>query len=276
MQNKLLTGVLIVLLCIFVGVAVGSKRAKDSVGKEMLQQQSEIVSILKKLEEGKAGGQDSLGLSLPDLQRRVTLLEAKLDQAAGALGQLGQRNAPPQPPEEDYGKAYDIPVDHSPIVGKKDAAITIVEFVDFQCPFCSRFHAPIKQVLEAYPNDVRYIVKNFPLSFHPQAKPASKAAFAAGEQGKYWEMVDAILEDNSNLSEEKYQELAKKIGLNVDKFLKDYKDKDAQWEEWIQQDLTLGEQVDVRGTPTFFLNGKKTMARDLNGYKNEIDAILKK
>lgn len=280
MQNKLLTGILIVLLCIFVGVAVGSKRAKDSVGKEMLQQQSEIVRILKSLEEnkGKTGGQDvaALVLSLQDLQRRVTLLEAKLDQAAGALGQPGQRNAPPEPPSEDYTKVYDIPTDHSPIIGKQDAPITIVEFVDFQCPFCARFHPPIKQVLETYPNDVRYVVKSFPLSFHPQARSAAKAAFAAAEQGKYAQIVDAILEDNSNLSEGKYKELAEKIGLNVDKFLNDYKDKDAQWEEWIEADLALGGQVDVQGTHTFFLNGKKTMSRDFNAYKKEIDAILNK
>lgn len=280
MQNKLLAGALIVLLCIFVGVVVGSKKAKDSVGKEMLQQQSEIVRILKSLEEstGKTGGQDPAAFvsSLQDLQRRVTLLEAKLDQAAGALGQFGQRNAPPEPPSEDYTKVYDIPVDHSVIIGKQDAPVTIVEFVDFQCPFCARFHPPIKQVLAAYPNDVRYIIKNFPLSFHPQARPAAKAAFAAAEQGKYSEMVDAILQDNSNLSDEKYKELAQKIGLNADKFLKDYKDKDAQWEKWIEADIALGGQVDVQGTPTFFLNGKKTIARDFNAYKREIDAIIKR
>jgi protein-disulfide isomerase len=87
-------------------------------------------------------------------------------------------------------------------------------------------------------------------------------------------MVDGILKDNSGLSEEKYKQLAQGIGLNLDKFSKDLKEKDAEWEKLLDADMAEGESVDVRGTPTFFLNGKKTMARDLAGYKREIDAIL--
>jgi len=149
-----------------------------------------------------------------------------------------------------------------------------VEFVDFQCPFCARFHPPLNEVLKAYPKQVNYVVKNFPLAFHPQARPAAKVAFAAGEQGKYWEMVDALLENGSSLSEAKYNELAESLGLNVKKFMADYKNKDEQWEDYIQKDIALASQVNVRGTPTFYLNGKKTNARDVNGFKREIDQIL--
>ncbi len=78
------------------------------------------------------------------------------------------------------------------------------------------------------------------------------------------------------MSDDTFKELAGKLGLNVDKFMKDYKDKDAQWEQYIQADMKLAEQVDVRGTPTFFLNGRKTNARDAQGFKQEIDAILNK
>ncbi len=118
------------------------------------------------------------------------------------------------------------------------------------------------------------MVKNFPLPFHPQAKPAAKAAFAAGEQGKYAEMADRLLANGQRLGEEIFKKLAKDLGLNADKFWKDYQGKDAQWEKYIQEDITLGEQVGVRGTPTFYLNGRKTNARDLSEWKREIDQIL--
>lgn len=272
MQNKTFIAVLGAVLVVLLGVAVFSKQSKDPVLGEMMKQQAESMAVLKKLESGVSSRQDSSAvlIALQDLQRRVTLLETKIENVA----QQPQRPQQPQIPEEDYSKAYDIPVAHSPVRGPKNAPATIVEFADFQCPFCSRFHGPILEVIKAYPDKVNYMLKNFPLPFHPEAKPAAKAAFAAGEQGKYFEMVDAILKDNSGLSADKYKLLAKDIGLNEDKFAKDLVEKDAQYEQWIAADMQLVEQVDVRGTPTFFLNGKKTMARDLASFQKEIDAIL--
>ncbi len=277
MQNKTFVVVLGAVLAVFLGAAVFFKQSKDPVMGEMMKQQVETMVVLKKLEEGMSSDLSGLGknssavlIALQDLQRRVTLLESKIENMA----QQPQRPQQPQVPDEDFSKVHNIPVDHSPVRGVKGAPITIVEFADFQCPFCSRFHAPILEVLKAYPDKVNYILKNFPLPFHPEAKPAAKAAFAAGEQGKYFEMVDAILKDNSGLNADKYKELAKDIGLNADKFTKDLSEKDAQYEQWIAADMQLVDQVDVRGTPTFFLNGKKTMARDLASFQKEIDAIL--
>jgi protein-disulfide isomerase len=193
----------------------------------------------------------------------------------GNMPQAPQQPMPPQPPQEDYAKVYTIPADHSPIIGKKNAPVTLVEFVDFQCPFCSRFHQPIVDLLKDYGDKVNYVLKHYPLSFHPLAKPASKAVMAAGEQGKYWEMADAILSDNSKLTSEDYlKEVAKKIGLNVDKWQKDLKEKDAQYEKNIAADMALGNSIDVRGTPTMFLGGRKAQSRDLDGYKREVDQIL--
>ena len=181
---------------------------------------------------------------------------------------------PPQPPSEDFSKVYDLDLAHARIRGNKNARVTIVEFVDFQCPFCQRFHLVMTEVLKAYPKDVNYVLRNYPLPFHPQARPAAKAALAAGEQGKYYEMADALLQGSDSLTEDKFQELAKNLGLNVSKFMKDYKEKDAYWEEVIKKDAQLAAQADVRGTPTYYINGHKTMARDFNSYKIEIDKIL--
>ncbi|HNV23966.1 MAG TPA: thioredoxin domain-containing protein, partial [Candidatus Omnitrophota bacterium] len=214
---------------------------------------------------------------IAELEKRVAELEGQWNKLKAVFQGLGQGQGPqaPQPPQEDFSKVYDIPVMHSFVRGNKDAAITIVEFVDFQCPFSARFYGPLKETLQAYPQDVQFILKNFPLDFHPQAKPAAKAAFAAGEQGKYYEMADMILENARELSDAKYKEFAEKLGLDVAKFEKDFKEKDAAYEDMIQKDMELGNNVDVRGTPTFYLNGKKTMARSLDAFKKEIDEILK-
>lgn len=279
MQNKVLTFALVVIVGVSLGVIVVSRQPAGSKMDLLAQQQAENTRVLKAIEQGinSAGknNQDlsSVLVSVQDLQRRMAALESKV--AAAAAAPAAQRN-PQMPPDEDFAKAYDIPVGNSYISGPKDAPVSITEFVDFQCPFCARFHPPIVEILKTYPNDVNYVIKNFPLSFHPNARPAAKAALAAGEQGKYWEMVDLILADNSQLSDDKYLEFAKKIGLNTDKFSKDIKANNDAWDKLLDDDIALGGQVDVRGTPTFFMNGHKTMSRDTAGLKREIDAILKK
>lgn len=287
MEKRLFILILVVVVGVVLGVSIVSHQAKDPLLSKLLQQQGQMLisqtSLERKLSlEGVSGQGGSSGLlrKQAELEQRIVVLESQIrafqnliQQAQGAQGAQA-RAQQPQPPEEDYTKAYTIGISHSPVQGKKNASVTITEFVDFQCPFCARFHPPILEVLKAYPDKVNYMLKNYPLPFHPNARPAAKAAFAAGEQGKYYEMADAILEDNSNLSEDKYKELAKKLGLNVEKFLKDYKDKDGQWEQYIKEDLDLGEEVAVRGTPTFYINGRKTMARDADGFKKEIDNIL--
>jgi protein-disulfide isomerase len=119
-------------------------------------------------------------------------------------------------------------------------------------------------------------LKNYPLQFHPNARPAAKAALAAGLQGKYYEMVSLIMENAADLSDAKYKECATKLGLNVDRFMKNLKEKDAAFDKKLDDDMALGNSSDVRGTPTYFLNGKKNMSRDLAGWKAAIDGILKK
>src|SRR5208283_3046944 len=177
-------------------------------------------------------------------------------------------------PEEDMNKVYNIDPGASAIIGKKDAPVTITEFSDFQCPFCSRFYSVIKDVLAAYPKQVRVIIKNFPLPFHPNARPAAKLAMAANEQGKFQGMMGALLANGGDVTDGKIKEYAKSLGLNYNKLMADYKNKDAQWEKQIQDDMQLGASVDVRGTPTFYLNGRKTNARDLSTFKSQIDPLV--
>ena len=282
MENRIFTLVLTGVLAVVISVGIVSKQAKDPMLRKLLTQQADILGAQQRMEKHLTTGQQppfEVGPSAQFMQtyqaleQRVAAMEAKLialQQAGAAAPAL-----PPGPPPEDFTTVYQIPVTHTPVIGQKNAPVTIVAFTDFQCPFCARFHAPMVEAIKADSGKANYMIKNYPLAFHPQAKPAAKAALAAGEQGKYAEMADALLENNQNLGEELFKKLAKDIGLNVNKFWKDYQGKDAQWEKYIQDDIDLGNQVQVRGTPTFYINGRKTNARDVAGWKAEIEQALK-
>ncbi len=212
--------------------------------------------------------QKKLELRLGELEKEVKSLNASFNKIEKELDNLQGK--------EDYSKVYDIDIGDSAVLGPKDAPMTIVEFVDFQCPYCARFHPLVLEALKAYPGKVRAVIKNFPLPFHKEALPAAKAALAAGEQGKYWEMANAILMDNSNLNEKAYRGLAKKIGLDSAKFQKDIKEKDGLWQGHIQKDIALGNKIEVRGTPTIYINGRKSRSRNIEDFKQEIEAVLNK
>ena len=269
MEQKSFTMVLVVVLSIFIGVSLTVYQVNSPIMRRLVTQQSQILELLQKVDRHLSETPASEG----SLSARVSVLTEKVDSIL-KLARGGGNPDAQMPPQEDFSKVYTIDVGSSMVKGKKDAPVTIVEFADLQCPFCARFHPAVEETLKAYPDKVNYILKDFPLPFHPNARPAAKAAFAAGEQGKYYDMIHLILSDNSDLSEAKFQELAKQLGLDLKKFMDDYKNKDAEWEKRIDADFQLGESVDVRGTPTYYINGRKTMARDLVSFKKEIDALL--
>ncbi|HDZ61792.1 MAG TPA: DsbA family protein, partial [Nitrospirae bacterium] len=179
-----------------------------------------------------------------------------------------------RPPQEEPNKVYDLPLGNSPVKGSMSAKATIVEFSDFQCPYCSKLQPTLKQVMDAYPDDVRLVFKQFPLDFHKMAKNASKASLAAGKQGKFWEMHDLIFEKHGSLTEAMFTEFAVKLGLDKEQFEKDYSS--TKYDKQIQDEMNLGIASGVRGTPTLYLNGKKMGGRSFNDFKTAIDSILKK
>ena len=278
MENKVFTTVLILVVAVLVGLSIVSRQEKSPLIHQLGQVQTEILATLKNIDAkmdhekiGDGGGNTGLLVArMNTLEGRLAALEAKV-KAGGAA----PTPAPQMPPQPDPNTVYNIPVGDSHLIGPKNAKVTITEFIDFQCPFCARFHPPIEQVLKDYPKNVNLLLKNFPLSFHPHARPAAKAALAAAEQGKYHEMASLILDNNTHLGAETYKSLAKQIGLNVTKFENDLKNNDAKYEKIIQTDMQLGAKVNVRGTPTFYINGKMTNARDVSSWKAEIDKILK-
>ncbi|HEY2772813.1 MAG TPA: thioredoxin domain-containing protein [Candidatus Binatia bacterium] len=183
----------------------------------------------------------------------------------------GARPAAPNAP--DPNKKYDINIGTAPAKGPNDAPVTIVEWSDFQCPFCGQAKDLVHQIIDAYPKDVRFVFKNYPLPFHPNAMPAAKAAVAAQKQGKFFEMHDLLFSNQRDLSPEKYEEFAKQIGLNMDQFKKDMDSPEIAAQ--ITSDMKEAGDVGVRGTPTFFINGKQPAGRSFELYKSIIDDEIK-
>jgi protein-disulfide isomerase len=131
----------------------------------------------------------------------------------------------------------------------------------------------VDQVVKAYPNDVKFVYKNYPLPFHKQAMPAAKASVAAGKQGKFWEMHDKIFENYRTLADDSYAKFATELGLNLDQFKKDFDSEETK--AFIDKEVTQARAADVRGTPTIFINGKKPQGRSFELYKQIIDDALK-
>jgi protein-disulfide isomerase len=133
----------------------------------------------------------------------------------------------------------------------------------------------VDQVLAAYPKDVRFVYKQFPLEqIHQNAMNGAKASVAAGNQGKFWEMYDELFKISRNLAMEEIRKKAEQIGLDMKKFDADMAS--AETEKAVRADLELGKTVDVQGTPTMFINGKRVMNRSLEGMKTMVDEELKK
>ena len=168
---------------------------------------------------------------------------------------------------------YKVPLDDAPIRGPASALVTIVEFSDYQCPFCSRAHNTIVELEKQYEGKIRVAMKQHPLDFHPNAKPASLAALSAGEQGKYWEMHDKIFANQQNLDAATFEGYAKDLGLNVEKWKTDQQS--PKFQALIAKDSALAMQIGATGTPAFFINGKKVSgAQPIDNFKRVIDAEL--
>src|SRR5580704_15773701 len=148
-----------------------------------------------------------------------------------------------------------IAVDGAPVKGPADARITLVEFSDFECPFCSAAEKQVDIVMAAYPKDVKLIYKQFPLSMHPHAHIAAEASLAAREQGKFWEMYELLFKNFRQLSSDNVMLWAKQLGLDVDKFKSDIDSR--KFKPVVDKDLADGEAAGVYGTPAFYINGKQ-------------------
>jgi len=174
------------------------------------------------------------------------------DQLTGFIDQLKQKHgvqvtlAPPNLPRVEVAAK-------GPSRGPDNATVTIVEFSDFQCPYCGRVYPTVEKLMKDYDGKVRLVFRHFPLSFHPNAEKAAEAAACAQDQGKFWQMHDKMFTNQQKLAVDDLKTFAKDLGLDQGKFDKclDSGEKAAM----VSADEKDGESAGVSGTPAFFING---------------------
>jgi len=167
-----------------------------------------------------------------------------------------QLRIPPLPPQiiDASAEVYQVPVGDAPARGGAQPKVTIIEFSDFQCPFCGRVNVTLDQLLKDYGNDIELCYRHNPLPFHNDAMPAALAAEAARAQGKFWQMHDKLFTNQKSLDRASLERYAQEIGLDLPAFkqaLDGGKGKDR-----IQADMDQAVKFGARGTPTFFINGR--------------------
>ena len=198
----------------------------------------------------------------PTAEPRAEAPRAKEPEKAGAAAA-----------KDEGGDVFKVPVGESFAKGSANALVTIVEFSDFQCPFCSRANPTLAKVAEEYGDDVRVVFKHQPLPFHKDARLASKYALAAGQQDKFWPMHDKLFANPKALKEDQLKGYASELGLDQSK-IDAYIESGAP-EKMIQEDQALARKVGANGTPTFFINGKQLVgAQPFPAFKKVIDAEL--
>lgn len=163
----------------------------------------------------------------------------------------------------------------TPTKGPASAKVTIVEFSDYQCPFCDRVQPSLTELQAKYGDKIRWVFKNLPLEFHPEARPAAYAARAAYLQGKFWEYHQQLWAQQASLGDKTYVAIAQGLKLDMDKFNKDRAS--AEVKQKVDNDQAEAEAVGARGTPFFLINGQGVSgALPAAEFSKVIDAELKK
>lgn len=208
---------------------------------------------------------------------QVTLEMTDLAGDAGKAAAAAADTAPQarRPRRPDPERRYDVEVGRSPARGNEDAAVTIVEWSDFQCPFCSRVWPTLARIEKDYGDQVRIVFKHMPLPMHTKAPAAHAAAEAAHRQGRFWEMHDRIFASQSRLDPQQYLVWAEEIGLDVDRFQRDVAAADTRGA--VDADVRQAAELGVTGTPSFFINGRfLSGAQPYESFKRLIDEELRK
>jgi len=157
--------------------------------------------------------------------------------------------------------------------GSQDAPVVIIEFSDFECPFCRRVLPAIQELLRTYPDQIKFVFKHSPLPIHENAPLAHEAALAAGQQGKFWEMHDLLFANQGALRPSDLAEYAKQLGLDVEVFVQALQNRTFKAE--VDRDLLEARGLGVSGTPTFFVNGRKLVGeQSVATFKSLIDEEL--
>lgn len=228
-RPKLLLGIGGAFACVLLGMWISPLQARDPVNSQLKEQ---VLQIIRENPE----------VILEAVQAYQQKRQQEAQQAQQSALQPFQTN-----PRSAIGQ--------SPTKGSKNANVVLVEFSDFQCPFCARAKSGLSEFMANYQDRVTLVFKHLPLtSIHPQAMPAAKAAWAAGQQGKFWEFHDRLFDRQQELGDALYLEIAQQLSLDVSRFNRDRASAAAT--QAIQADVQLAETLGVDGTPFFMMNGQ--------------------
>jgi protein-disulfide isomerase len=220
---------------------------KDRISGEFAQVRPQLIQYLQERKEREAT------IAYAAQLRRAATLQINL-------------TAPESP-------AFSIATDDQPVKGNPKAVVTIVEFTDFECPSCASQHPVLERIVSEFKDQVRLVVRDFPLSQHANARKAAEAAEAAREQGKYWEYAAVLFRNQSALGVDKLRQYATELGLDRTKF--DGSLDSGKFAEKIQRDLFDGRKLGINGTPTLYINGKRIADNSYESMKSAIEAVLK-
>lgn len=220
---------------------------KDRISGDFAQTKAQIIQYL---EEGK---ERDATVAFAEQLRRASKIQINL--------------TAPEPP------TLSIATDDQPVKGNPKAAVTIVEFTDFECPSCARQHPVLDRIVSEFGDRVRLVVRDFPLSQHANARKAAEAAEAAREQGKYWEYATVLFRNQSALGIDKLRQYATEVGLDRARF--DASLDGGKFAEKVQRDLVDGRKLGVNGTPALYINGKRVSDNSYESLKSAVEAALK-
>jgi protein-disulfide isomerase len=243
---------------------------KEVVGKIPEPSDAEVQALY---ERAKAGGQQlpPLDQVKPDISRFI-----KQQKAQGALAEYYD-NLKKDAKVEMLLPPYEAPkvevAADGPAKGPQGAPVTIVEFSDFQCPYCVRAEQTVKDLLAAYPEKIRLVYRDFPLPFHQDAQKAAEASHCAQDQGKYWEMHDKLFASQAKLAVSDLKGYARELGLDGAQFDKCLES--GEKAKVVDAHRKAGDDAGVSGTPAFFINGRPLSgAQPLEAFKPIVDQEL--
>lgn len=220
---------------------------KERISGEFAQVKAQVIQYMQERKERDAT------IAFADGLRKAATLQINL-------------TAPESP-------AFSIATDDQPAKGNPKAVVTIVEFTDFECPSCAKQHPVLERIVSEFKDQVRLVVRDFPLSQHANARKAAEAAEAAREQGKYWEYAAVLFRNQSALGVDKLRQYATELGLDRAKF--DASLDSGKFAEKVQRDVFDGRKLGIQGTPTLYVNGKRIADNSYESMKSAIEAVLK-
>lgn len=167
------------------------------------------------------------------------------------------------------------------VKGAENASVTLIEYLDYECEVCGAYYPVVKRISEEYKDDVKFVVRYFPLPGHKNSMTSALAVEAAGKQGKYWEMHDIVFENQKDWGEQRFadskifENYARQIGLDMDRYSQDIRSQELR--DRVERDRRAGQRLGITGTPTFFLNGEKIETpRGYENFKTLIQSTISK